>query len=338
MTPPPPPPPPSSTSQITTRTDIHPSSKRTKPKSNEKPASSSFGFKRGFLNNTNASLATIQTKRASFTAEAATAAATTEHDECVLCCYPFPVTEIESRYKECCGELICRGCIIAQQRTLIIGTNVKKPIAGSREEGLEFMKILSSEQIMVCPFCRAEDSTNEEFVKRLWKRIDEYKDPRAMHHMGDLYLKGEHGLTKNLKKGEKFLQWAYNLGDPTAVNLLAELYTLYIPDPARMMKYLEEGVKRGNAHCTNHVGVLVAQSGNHEEANRHFMTAARSGHDWAMRNLMTNYRAPDSVVSKEDLAATLRAHKAINDKRKSEPREYAKRQKAFEEKVRITMS
>ena len=118
-------------------------------------------------------------------------------------------------------------------------------------------------------------------------------------------------------------------------SLLAGLYTLDIPDPARVMKYLEEGVKRGDAYCMDRLGALTAEFGNHEEAKRYLMmTAARSGHDWAMRNLMVNYQAPGSVVSKDDLAGTLRAHKAVNDKRKSEPREYAKRQNAFEEKVR----
>ena len=80
------------------------------------------------------------------------------------------------------------------------------------------------------------------------------------------------------------------------------------------------------------LGVYASQSGNYEEAKRHVMTAARSGHDNAMHNLMVNYRSPDSVVSKDDLATTLRAHKAISDKRKSEPREYVIRHKAFEKK------
>ena len=274
------------------------------------------------------------------TAEAAAAAATTEappppsledpQDECLLCCYLLPIKENESSYYSCCGQMICDGCIIAKQRTLIIGTNVKKPIEGSKEEELEFTRILSSEQIMVCPFCRAEDPTNDnEILKRLWTRIDEYKDPKAMHHLGVYYMKGEYGLSKNLKKAEELQQRAYDLGDPAYG--LAELYTKHIPDQARMMKYLQEGVERGNTHCMNKLAICAAKSRNHEEAKRQFMTAARSGDAVAMSNLMVNYRSPGSVVSKEDLVTTLRAHKAVNDKRKSEPREYAIRHKAFEE-------
>ena len=63
------------------------------------------------------------------------------------------------------------------------------------------------------------------------------------------------------------------------------------------------------------------------------MAAARSGNNEVAHNLMVNYRLPGSVVSKDDLAATLRAQKAFHDKRKTEPREYAKRHRAFEEKM-----
>jgi hypothetical protein len=67
------------------------------------------------------------------------------------------------------------------------------------------------------------------------------------------------------------------------------------------------------------------------------MTAACSGDNQAMQNLMMHYQTPGSVVSKDDLATTLRAHKTINDAGKSEPREYAIRHKYFKEK-RIALS
>ena len=290
----------------------------------------------------------IQTTSASSTAEAAAAAATTEppppptaststedpHDECMLCCYPLPRKKNESGYYPCCGEVICNGCIIAQKRTLVIGTNVKKPIKGSKEEELEFIAIFESKQIIVCPFCRAKKATNsKEFVKRLWKRIDEYNDPRAMRLLGGAYLKGEQGLSKNLKKTKELYQRAYDLGDLIAARNLFVLYTNNIPDSILARKYLEEGAQRGHVHCMAYLADIAFKSGNYEAAARQYMIAARSGDDQAMHNLMVCYRdSGGSVVSKEDLATTLHAHKAANDKRKSEPREYAMRHKTFEEK------
>ena len=73
---------------------------------------------------------------------------------------------------------------------------MKKLIAGSREEELEFefMTMLLLEQIMACPFCRAPEPTNDkELLKRLWNQIDEYKDLKAMNILGDVYFKGKYG-------------------------------------------------------------------------------------------------------------------------------------------------
>ena len=329
-------------------------------------ASSSFGFKRGFLNNNSSSTSSSSVRSATTTiatvarpfqntrassneygktdktksAEVPPPSSSTEdpHDECVLCCYPLPIQENESQYHECCGELICNGCSIAQKRTLIIGTNVTKPIKGSTEEELEFKTILCSKLRVVCPFCRAKGPTNQkEFLKRIWERIDFHKDPNAMNLMGHYYLKGERGLSKNLKRAKELFKRSYGLGDPTAANNLAELYSEHIPDQALMMKYLEEGARRGHAHCMARLAIRAAQSGDKEEAKRCFMTAARSGHVGAMGSLMATYREDSgNLVPKDDLATTLRAHKTIHDAGKSEPREYAMRYEVFRAKMITT--
>lgn len=61
------------------------------------------------------------------------------------------------------------------------------------------------------------------------------------------------------------------------------------------------------------------------------MTAARLGEDYAIRNLMISYQ--NKVLSKDDLATTLCAHKAANDTRTSVPREYRKRYYDFINKI-----
>ena len=54
------------------------------------------------------------------------------------------------------------------------------------------------------------------------------------------------------------------------------------------------------------------------------MAATRFGRKEAMHTILFNYQAPGSVISKEDLATILHAHKAVSDNGKSEPREYAR--------------
>jgi len=241
-------------------------------------------------------------------------------DECVLCAYPLPLNVDESLYHSCCGEMICLGCIIGQKRVLGVGTNVEKPIKGSKEEAREFM--LLSEQNCVCPFCRAEaPADDEEELERLWNRIDDFNDPTAMNMLGGYYLIGAIGLSKNLKKVEKLWKRSYDLGDPNAAAMLCVLYSDHIPNPILATKYLEEAARRGKSECMSHMAERAAQSGNWEEATRLYMMAARSGQDIAMKMLMVCYRG--NMLSKDDLTTTLRAHKAANDAGKSEPREYA---------------
>ena len=75
-------------------------------------------------------------------------------------------------------------------------------------------KIEENTVIVVCPFCRTRVPTNDkEFLKRLWEQIDEYNDPKAMQILGEYYIEGEHGLTKNLKKAEELHHRVYDLGD-----------------------------------------------------------------------------------------------------------------------------
>ena len=266
-----------------------------------------------------------------------------QHDECVLCCYPFPFKPEESGYSACCGELICDGCIVAQQRTLIIGTNVKKPIKGSKEEEEEFMLTLCSklrkfrtgDQLpILCPFCRAKKPKNsKERLKRLWERIDVHKDPKAMLLLGSYYLTGECGLTENLKKTKELYQQAYDVGDDIAAFNLS----LQASDKASMVKYLEEGAQRGHVECMGTLANIAYKSGNYEAAARQYMIAARSGHVGAMGSLMATYREDSgNLVPKDDLATTLRAHKTIHDAGKSEPREYAMRYEVFRAKMITT--
>ena len=215
----------------------------------------------------------------------------------------------------------------------MIGTDVKLPLKGSKEEEQEFIEISHSERISLCPFCNAKDvsADDTELLNRLYTRIDKYNDPKAMNMLGLHYMKGERGLSKNLKKAEELLKRSYDLGNPDAAFQLSHLHicrmvdnaheTSPFPNEILIMKYLEEGARRGNAACME----LLADRANHEEAVRQYMMAACFGRDTAMQKVMAYYRNPFSAISKDDFASTLRAHKVANDTRKSVPRDYWKR-------------
>ena len=251
--------------------------------------------------------------------------------------------------------MICLGCIIGQHRVLVVGTGVKMPLKGSKEEEREFELMCYSEEPMLCPFCRAEDPDNdEELFNRLYKRINKFNDPKAMNLLGRWFMEGEEGLPQNLKKAEEFYKRSFDLGDIDAPHFLHHLYHKYNPDEVlMMMKYLEEGTRRGCGFCMADLAIRVLQSGNlqssnmnsevsiatnsisssnMEEATRLLIMAARSGHDGAMTNLMRASRHKVLSLPKEDLASTLRAHKAANDEVNIEPIGYAMRYVEYLEK------
>ena len=70
------------------------------------------------------------------------------------------------------------------------------PSKGSKEAEREFRMIGCSESTSLCPFCNAEDVSNDntEFLKRLHTRINKYNDPGVMNMLGVDYLHGNNGL------------------------------------------------------------------------------------------------------------------------------------------------
>ena len=132
------------------------------------------------------------------------------------------------------------------------------PIVGSEEEKREFREIRRSEWTSLCPFCNAEAPVDdEEELTHLLKRIDKYKDPVAMNTLGAFYMEGKNGLPKNLIKAEELWKRSYDLGGSIAAYTLACLHSTILfddgpapfPDEVLMMKYSEEGVRRGHYSC-----------------------------------------------------------------------------------------
>ena len=286
-------------------------------------SSSCFRFKRGFLS----------TKKPGRSATAAKvppppSMQDAQDDECVLCYYPLSRNSDNTRYKSCCGNSICDGCITAQKRVRVIGTNVKLPIAGSKEEKREFIKIIC-DSLDVCPFCRASDAvSHEERFERLVKQINDRNDPFAMYCLASHYVKGTCGLSVNLEKARELYQRAYDLGDPDAAFDLFILHTEHFTDQTLAMKYLEEGAKRGVEACMVELaGRLARFVGNLDEAKRLTVMAACSGDDDAMEHVKN--ASWGIQLTKDEFDTTVRAHRAAKDKETNEPREYAMRLGVF---------
>ena len=214
--------------------------------------------------------------------------------DCPLCSLPLPLDEKKSGVHSCCSKFICKGCVIANaQRTME-------------------MRLPHS-----CPFCREPQIiTEEEALKRRMKRV-EANDPVALCYEGvEQHDKGEHS------RAFEYFTKAADLGDAEAHYRLAYLYRNgegIEKDLGKKIYHMEEAAIGGHSDARYNLGIHEWNNGDKERAVKHWIIAATQGEDESIKELIDAFK--DGLVSKEVLAAALRAQKAAIDATKSPQRE-----------------
>ena len=307
--------------------------------------SSSFGFKKGFLNTKKPSSAMASKSRV-VPQPGRSRAPQPGRDACLLCYHILPLQRKKSIYKSCCGKTICYGCIVGLERAHLL-KEAEHIIEGITTEEEEFQML--SEQggpCRLCPFCRTEmPSSDEDYMRRINKRVDICNDDDytiALIELGTCYELGKYGVPRNYEKAEGLYKQAYDLDDPQAswklFCLRRDRYTGGI-DIKKKMEYLQRGVMLGNISCIDQLVDYFAMKQNSfddlyraggtesiEELAGVSMKGARLGGD--TKCLMMCYKKY-KLPSKDDLATTLRAHQAAKNEMKTVQREYAQRLEKF---------
>jgi TPR repeat protein len=89
-------------------------------------------------------------------------------------------------------------------------------------------------------------------------------------------------------------------------------------DEKKAAHHLEEAAIGGHHVARFNLGVHEWNSGRHVRAMRHYIIAAKLGHDDALEAVTHGFQTKD--VNKEDFEAALRGHQAAVDETKSEQR------------------
>eukprot|EP00985_Skeletonema_marinoi_P006183 scaffold2689_cov70-Skeletonema_marinoi.AAC.6 len=171
-----------------------------------------------------------------------------------------------------------------------------------------------------CPFCRQlVSSTKKEADRKTMKRI-EVNDPVALRQWGyRRYSEGDY------KGAFEYWSKAAKLGDAGAHYELSHSYKEekggVEKDEKLELYHLEEAAIGGHPTARYNLGCHEWNNGNTERAVKHWIIAATQGHDDSIKPLMDEFRS--GIVSKDDLAAALRAHQAAVDATKSPQREVA---------------
>ena len=216
--------------------------------------------------------------------------------DCPICCLPLSLDPQKSTMMGCCSKLICSGCFHAN-----IIREVKEKL------------------VPTCPFCRQPvPKSQDEIIKNLMKRV-EVNDPVAMREMGkERYDEGD------FDGAFEYFSKTAGLGDADAHYQLANMYQRgegVEKDEKKELHHLEQAAIGGHVFARHNLGCVELENGRYERAMKHFIIAAKLGHDNSLKGLKSGFER--GIVSKEDFASALRGHQAAVSATKSPQREAA---------------
>mmetsp|Transcript_12357 Transcript_12357/g.20357 ORF Transcript_12357/g.20357 Transcript_12357/m.20357 type:complete len:312 (+) Transcript_12357:123-1058(+) len=219
--------------------------------------------------------------------------------DCPICMLPLPLDE-RCGIRFCCSKFICEGC--------------------NHQHFIREME--ARNRLPKCPFCREPTPTgdvNGGLTKQIMKRA-KADDPEAMCQMG-----GDSEEGKDYIGAFEWYTKAAELGHAEAHSRLAFMYHEGLGverDSGKFIHHLEEAAIGGDPEARYHLGAYEWNNKNNaERAVKHWIIAAKQGHDGSIKALMEGFR--EGFVSKDDLAAALRAHQAAVNTTKSPQREAA---------------
>ena len=176
-----------------------------------------------------------------------------EYEDCPICFLRMPALDSGSRYKSCCGKVICCGCIHAVR--------------------------MRDGDVALCPFCRTPTPTSDEEVTEMTiKRVDA-GDPIAIFNLGGDYRDGTNGFPQDYTKALELYQRAGELGNSRAYCNIGFAYDHGIGadgNKGQAKHYYELTAMRGSVMARHNIGSLEARAGNFDMAIKHYMIAAGS--------------------------------------------------------------
>ena len=219
------------------------------------------------------------------------------HGDCPICFLRMPTLTMGSRYKQCCGKVICCRCIQAVEKADGVG---------------------------LCPFCRTPSSvTDEETINLLMKRVDA-GDVIAIHTLGGMYNLGMYGFKQNYTKALELWEQAVELGDAKAYHDAGVAYYKgqgVEKDEMKGEYYMELSAIRGNTEARHNLGSIEHNVGDMKRAIKHLLIAVGHGQNKALKNIQMFYS--QGKVTKDEYAKALRAYQEYLNEVKSPQRDEA---------------
>jgi len=228
-----------------------------------------------------------------------------EHGDCPICFIRIPALFSGWGYQECCGKIICSGCIHA-------------PVYDNQGN------LLDNDKQNECPFCRAiRPTSNEELMQRIKKRV-KAGDAEAICIMARYYRDGTYGLPQDMDKALELWHRAADAGIAKAYGNIGNSYHLGIGvevDKEKAKHYYELAAMGGNVDARSNLGALEAHKGNGDSALRHGMIAVKGGDSGPLVPIRNMFECGDAT--KEDYTKALQLYQTYLGEIKSPQRDKA---------------
>jgi len=221
-------------------------------------------------------------------------------EDCPICMIRLPTLDTGRTYMNCCGKVICTGCIHA----------VKSRARREEDD--------------VCPFCRTPPPrSDEEIIKRIEKRM-ELNDAQAISCLGDYYATRQYGLPQSYTKALELWHRSAELGHAEAFFDIAHAYTNgngVERDEKKAKHFYEQAAMGRHVVARFYLGAAEMQKGKMGRALKHYMIAVKDGMDQCLENIKKLYRV--GCATKDDYTEALRSYQAYLDEIKSDQRDKA---------------
>ena len=219
-------------------------------------------------------------------------------EDCPICFLTIPSLTTGSKYKACCGKIICSGCIHAVDKM--------------------------DPDDAKCPFCRVPTpQSDNEIVERIKKRV-EMDDAPAIHGFGYYYCGGQRGFPQDREKALEHWHRAAELGFAESYHNIGCAYYFgrgVERDLNKAKYYWELAAMMGNVSARYNLGISEMMAGDMSRALKHYMIAAGCGCSDSLKEIRELY--VNGHATKVDYAKALRSHQKYVDGIKSAQRDEA---------------
>ena len=231
-------------------------------------------------------------------------------EECPICCIPYRPGE--ATFYQCCGKLICNGCIFGMMK--------EEAIRGKKRE-----------ELGQCAYCRMPIQVSDKKKIKQLKQLMEKGNCEAFYQLGRHYKDGNHGLPQDMSKANELMLKAGELGCANAYYDLGITYTKghgVNVDMKKSKHYLELAAMNGHVLARYGLGRMeYLEAGNEHRAYKHFMIAAKSGYKLSLDLVKLGFTA--GYITKDEYESALRAYHKSQADMKSQARDTVNDSRSF---------